>query len=707
MVCSLSLLLLGAFQLPAASEGRESLPLYQIIPAAKPEELTPATGRPTAANLTTWTQSHGDMGARRYSALTQINRSNVQQLRPAWTYHSSDGQGHLQSNPIVVDGVMYAPTVGRAVVALNATNGRELWRYQLEAVAHPRLEDIPARRGLMFWRGDQTSPPRVLFTCGNWVYALDPRTGRPVESFGEKGRAPLPTGGTAVGVIWRDVLIIPGFSGDIFGYGVRDGALRWRFHTIPHAGEFGAETWQGPVRDGANCWGGVSLDEERGIAFAAIGAARPDFSGVGRQGDNLYSDCIVALDAATGARLWHFQNVRHDIWDLDNPAPPNLVTVLHDGRPVDAVAAVTKTGNTLLLDRVTGQSLFPFRLRRAPLSALPGEVTAPYQPDPELPEPISSPEFKREDITNRSPEAHAAVLQQVERANYGWYQPFVEGKPTLFIGTRGGAEWSGACVDVPTGRLYVSGNHILSSITVVRNDEPEPDPALPASAGASVYTQFCAGCHGPTRLGAGMAPPLVGVRHRMKDADVLEVLRTGRGSMPPLLGALTVPQRGALLDYLMRRNQPESRPNTADESGFVGTGFHFVRDPEGYPGSKPPWGELFCLDLNTGRIAWRVPLGEYAELTAQGVPKTGTENLGGPTVTAGGLVFCAGTKDAKIRAFDADTGVELWAAQLPWAGTCAPTVYEVDGRQFVVVSACGGGKLELPTGDAYVAFALP
>jgi quinoprotein glucose dehydrogenase len=709
-VTGLALLLLGALRLAAGADPREALPQYQVIPAAKPEELTAANGRPVAAALTTWTQSHGDMGARRYSALTQINRGNVGQLREAWSYHSGDGQGHLQSNPIVVDGVLYAPTVGRAIVALDAATGRELWRHQLEAATHLRLEDAPARRGLMFWRGDGTAPPRVLFTCGNWIYALDPRTGRPVESFGEKGRAPLPTGGTAVGVIWRDVLVVPGFLGDIFGYDVRDGAPRWRFHTIPQAGEFGADTWQGPVREGANCWGGVSLDEERGIVFAALGAARPDFVGTGRTGDNLYSDCVVALEAATGRRLWHFQNVRHDIWDLDNTAPPNLVTVVRDGRRVDAVAAVGKTGNTLLLDRVSGKPIFPFRLRRAPASSLPGETTALYQPDPELPEPISSPEFKIGDVTSRSPEARAAVLKQIERANYGWYEPFTEGKPTLFIGTRGGAEWSGACVDVPTGRLYISGNHVLSAITVVRNDERERDPSLPPSRGETVYAQLCAGCHGPTRLGVGMAPPLVGLRQRLKDADVLELLRTGRGSMPPLLGVLDERQRADLLDYLMRRNQPAPRGSQAakpEDPAFVGTGIHFVRDPEGYPGTKPPWGQLFCLDLNTGKIAWRVPLGEYPELTAQGIPKTGTENLGGPTVTAGGLVFCAGTKDARLRAFDADTGEELWSAQLPWAGTCAPSVYEVDGRQFVVVNASGGGKLEVTAGDAYVAFALP
>src|SRR5581483_2837805 len=382
---------------------RARLPEFQLIPAARPEELTPANGRPAAAGLRRWTVSHGDAGARRYSALTRINRQNVRELRAAWTYHSGDGRGNLQCNPIVVDGVMYGPTVGRAIVAVDAATGRERWRFQLETPRRLGLEDAPARRGLVYWPGGYGHGPRVVFAAGDWVYALDPSTGRPVKEFGSDGRTPLPTGGTATGVIWQDLFIVPGLWGDIFAFDLGTGAPRWRFHTIPGAGEFGAETWQGAARDGAHCWGGLALDEARGIVYAGVGAARPDFIGVERHGDNLYSDCVLALDARTGARLWHFQNVRHDIWDLDNPAPPNLVTIMRDGRPVDAVACVTKVGNLLLLDRVSGRPIFPFRLRRAPTSTLPGEVTAPYQPDPELPDWISRPEFKLAEITNRTP----------------------------------------------------------------------------------------------------------------------------------------------------------------------------------------------------------------------------------------------------------------------------------------------------------------
>jgi quinoprotein glucose dehydrogenase len=456
----------------------------------------------------------------------------------------------------------------------------------------------------------------------------------------------------------------------------------------------------------------LSLDEQSGLVFAAIGAPRPDFIGVGRKGDNLFSNCLVALDALTGERKWHFQNVRHDLWDLDNPAPPNLLVVERDGRKVAAVACVTKTGTTLLLDRTTGAPIFPFRLRRAPASSLPGEVTAEYQPDPELPEPFSRPDFRMSDVTDISPEATAFVRAQVDRANHGWFVPFIEGKPTLFRSSRGGAQWTGAAVDPERGLLYVNSNHLLSSITVIRNDELERDPLHPPSAGEKAYQQWCMSCHGPTRRGVGMAPSLLGLRHRLTDAETIALITSGRGAMPPMpmIPAQEVP---ALIDFLMRRNQPPTvKPSPASSiasrhSDHIAAGYLFLRDAEGYPGVKPPWGTLTCLDLNTGKIRWQVPLGHYEELLRRGIPPTGTENFGGPTLTAGGLVFCAGTPDNLIRAFDAADGRELWSAPLPWGGYAPPAVYAVNGRQFIVIAATGGGKLGGETGDAYVAFALP
>lgn len=711
--CRLALILaLPAMASAAASDdakARAALPEFQTIPAARPDELTSALAvRPEP--FRGWTRSQGDNGARRYSSLTEINRSNVKRLEVAWTFHSKDGAANVQCTPIVVDGVLYAPTPGRAMVALDAATGIEKWRIQTGQPGRIRLEDAPARRGLVFWPGTREDVPRILFGAGDWIYAVDPKTGRPTPGFGEDGRVPIATGATVSGAVYQHVFVTAGLFGDVYGYDVRTGKSLWRFHSVAREGEFGAETWNGP-QSGANGWSGLSIDDQRGIAFIALGAPRPDMVGVGRLGDNLFGDCVLALDVLTGRRLWHFQNVRHDIWDLDVCAPPNLVTIVRDGRRVDAVTGLSKAGTLLLLDRVSGKPIFPFRLRRAPVSTLPGERTAPYQPDPELPEQISRMEFNPADLTTRTPEAHAFALKIVEHSNHGFYAPFAEGKPTLFIGSRGGAEWSGAAVDVPTGRLYVTSNRWVSKITVIRNDER--DLGSDATPGAKHYALHCASCHGPKREGMGMVPPLFALKTRMTDGDVLELLKTGRGLMP-VNNILTDSEKKDLLDFLFRRNQPPAR--SAGKGGksanaapqYVFDGFQFLTDHEGYPGINPPWGLLNCYDLNTGKVLWRVPLGELEELTRQGVPKTGSQNLGGATVTAGGLVFCAGTEDEKIRAFDADTGEELWSAKLPFAGTAAPAVYESGGRQFVVITSTGGGRVggKSGPGDAYVAFAL-
>ena len=393
--------------------------------------------------------------------------------------------------------------------------------------------------------------------------------------------------------------------------------------------------------------------------------------------------------------------------------PPNLVTVLRDGKRVDAVTSLSKAGHLFVLDRVTGQPLFPVRLRRAPASTLPGERTAPYQPDPELPEPISRAAFNPADVTDRSPEARDFVKKQIDRASYGFFQPFAEGRPLLYTGSRGGAEWSGAAVDVPTGRLYVTSNRVVSKVTVIANDESPRDPKFPPSAGENIYTARCASCHGPTRQGLGMVPPLLGLKARMQDDAILDILAKGRGVMPPNLVPDPAEQK-AIVDFLLRRNQPPARkggggPGAGDNPKFIFDGFGFLNDHEGYPGIKPPWGLLNCYDLNTGKALWRVPLGEIPALAAAGVPTTGAHNLGGASVTAGGLVFVAGTADEKLRAFDADTGAELWSYKLPFAGTAAPAIYEVGGHQFVVITATGGGRVGGASGpgDAYIAFALP
>ncbi len=688
------------------SMGRTALPETYEEPAAPIAELTPSNGMPLPETFKKWERSHGGATSSRFAALDQIDRSTVGKLDVAWTYHSNDGAGNIQCNPIVVDGVMFAPTPGGFLAAVNAETGVEIWRFKPDAPkGAPSIADPPARRGLLYWAGTKSAPARILFTCGRWIYAVNPSTGAPIAAFGDGGHAPLAAGGTVAGAIFDHILVMPGFDRDVFGYDAATGAQLWRFSTIPAGGDYGAETWDKPDL-GANCWGGMALDEQRGIAYISTGSPKPDFVGMRHLGQNLFGNCVIALDAKTGRRLWHFQEVRHDIWDWDIPAPPILTTIVREGRRIDVVAQVTKLGNTFVLDRVTGRSIYPIRMRRAPESTLPGERTWPYQPDPQTPPPFCRQQFSLADVTHRAQAAHDAVMQVVGRSNFGWFMPWQEAKPTVIFNDHGGAEWTGACVDPGNARLYVSSNEIPWYITLYRSDEPPADPNQPPTAGSQLFAQFCAPCHGADRHGGSQAPPLIGLRQRMKDSDVLALLATGRGAMPAW-PQLTEPQRHDLLDFLFLRDRKDAPLAPDAPVRWTFNGWQKLLDPDGYPGCTPPWGQLNCVDLNTGKLLWQVPLGEYDELTRLGLPKTGTENFGGATVTAGGLVFCAGTRDSKIRAFDADSGAELWEHPLPWTGSAPPMSYEVHGRQFIVQPATGGGKLGTPTGDAYVAFALP
>ena len=689
------------------AKAREKLPLYKTIPAAKPDELTPANGHPRPETFLTWHRSHGDNGGMRYSALNQINRGNVTNLQPAWIYHSGDGSNNLQCNPIIVRGIMIAPTPGKFMVGINAENGKELWRF--------KPEGRPAFRGLIYWRGSDKAKERVLFCAGKYLYALNPNTGEVLTTFGEDGRTLLPgraPGGfgaaTAGPAIFKQIIVVPGFEKDVWGFDVVTGKLLWTFHTVPHLGEFGYDTWDHTEEYGANCWPGMAMDEVRGIAYISTGGAKPNFIGVGHLGDNLFANCLIALDARTGARLWHFQEIPHDLWDRDISAPPNLATIAHDGKRVDVVAVTTKNADTLLLDRLTGKSIFPFRMRRAPASDLPGEVTAPYQPDPELPERFGKMEFTAADLTDRTPEAAEFAAARFKSVTTGFFRPASLGHPNLYWGMDGGAEWSGACVDPATGRLYVSANHLGWMISVFRDDDPPDESSGPKSRGRMVYETACSPCHGLNKLGIGVAPPLLGLRFRLSDREIMRQVRTGTNGMTAFPD-MSEADLKAVVDYLLLRDRATTPVNVKSERPrYSFTGYPKFLDNEGYPASKPPWGTLNCLDLNTGKLVWQVPLGEYPALAAQGVPKTGTENYGGAIVTAGGLLFCSGTRDAKIRAFDKETGAELWSGKLPWVGSAPPTTYSINGRQFVVIASTGnkiGQQNEY--GDAYVAFALP
>ena len=684
---------------------REKLPLYTNIPAARPDELTPANGLPAPGTFLKWERSHGDNGGMRYSALTQINRQNVAELAPAWTYHSHDSDIPLECNPIIARDTMFTPTPGNNVVAVNATNGVELWRF--------KPEGRPAFRGLIYWPGRSGANERILFTSGALLYALDPKTGQLIEGFGEHGKITLPGvvregygASSAAPTIYKEIIIVPGYMKDVWGFDVATGRQLWTFHTVPHDGEFGYDTWDKTEDYAANAWAGMCLDEGRGIAYVTTASPKPNYIGMRHRGQNLFANCVIALDAKTGQRLWHFQEIRHDIWDLDISAPPNLATITRDGKRVDVVTAVSKMGNTLLLDRVSGKPIFPFRLRRAPTSDVPGEQTWPYQPDLELPEPFVKLEFTKDDLTDRTEEAAEFALSRFKGMRTGRFMPCADGKPTLYFNVDGGAEWTGGCID-PEGHLYVTANHIGWAITMFRDDDPPDDDNAPKTAGRLVFEKTCAVCHGRDRLGVGISPPLRGLRHHMSEEDITKQIRDGKNAMPanPLMREQDLK---ALVDYLLLRDRsiPSETPKT-ERPIYSFAGYPRFYDQEGYPANKPPWGTLNCINLNTGKLEWKVPLGEYAALKAKGVPITGTENYGGAIVTASGLLFVSGTRDNKIRAFDKTNGQELWSAELPWAGSAPPATYEMAGRQYVVIPATGVGHLGTPRGDAWVAFALP
>lgn len=679
---------------------------------------------------TDWPHYLGDKSSSHYSSLDQITPDNVARLHVVWTFHSGgadpQNRSQIQCNPLVIGGVLYGTTPDFQLVAVDAVAGTEKWRFD------PAKEGLPKsglNRGLVHWSGGEEA--RILYANDRYLHAIDLRSGKRIPDFGKNGSVDLKEGlgreasdlyltANTPGVIYRDLLIMgmrlgegpaPAAPGPIRAYNVRTGELIWRFNTIPQPGEPGHETWPPDAHrrvGGANVWTGFALDETRGLVFCPTGSAAFDFWGGDRTGQNLYANCLLALDAATGKRVWHFQFVHHDLWDRDLPAPPNLITVTRDGRRIDAVAQVTKSGHVFVFDRATGEPLFPVEEKPVPPSDLPGESAWPSQPFPQKPAPFSRQVFSHDQITDISPAAHRAVLDRFAKLKpHAPFTPPSEQGSIIFPGFDGGAEWGGAAAD-PDGMLYINANEMPWILTMV----PTQGNAA-ATTGEGLYSQLCAACHGIDRKGnpAQNVPSLVEVAQRLKKSDVMSLLQTGRNVMPSF-AFLNEVQREQLASFLFgvandpaRKTEPGSESHLAT-SPYTTTGYNRWLDPEGYPAVKPPWGTLQAIDLNTGDSKWSVPLGEYPELTARGVAKTGTENYGGPVVTAGGLVFIAASRDEHLRAFDRRTGKELWKAKLPAGGYATPATYSVLGKQYVVV-ACGGGKMGTKSGDAYVAFALP
>ena len=500
---------------------------------------------------------------------------------------------------------------------------------------------------------------------------------------------------------------------------MHNGKLRWIFHTIPQPGEFGYDSWNDKDAwkhiGGVNTWAGFSLDEKKGILFAPTGSASYDFYGGKRLGNDLFANCVLAIDASTGKRIWDFQTVHHDIWDRDLPTAPVLVTITKDGKKIEAIAQTTKSGFIFLLDRNTGKSIYPVTETPVPAeSELLGEKPSPTQPIPTWPEPFARQSLTEQDLNNLvSDSSYQDIKKKLAGYHTGnMFNPPSKEGTVIFPGFDGGAEWGGPAFDPSTGLLYVNASEMPWVLTMVDIKDKPKASETNLQAGQRLYNTTCMNCHGTQRQGSGNYPTLIGVDKKYNDEQFAQLVSTGRRMMPALK-QLSASEIKALASFILENKKEQTgkfiAPIRSEDPWYKlpysATGYNKFLTKEGYPAVKPPWGTLNAINLNTGELVWKDTLGDYPEMKAKGI-HTGTENYGGPAVTAGGLVFIAATSDSKMRAFNKMTGKLLWETDLPACGFATPSVYEINGKQFLVI-ACGGGKLHKKSGDAYVAFSLP
>ena len=693
----------------------------------------------------TWEIYGGSKQSIRYSSLTDIDTFNVSQLQVAWTYHTGDAEmkTQIQVNPIIVDGILYGVSPKLKLFALDAATGVQKWVFDAQDTTASRLKGVGyfsmnICRGVTFYsRGKKDK--RIFFGASSRLFCVDANTGKLVESFGNKGQIDLHNdlgrdvkdlfiAATTPGIIYKDMIIVScrvgedasAIPGHIRAYDVYSGKLRWIFHTIPQPGEEGYETWDDKEAwkhiGGANTWAGFSLDEEKGILFAPTGSASFDFYGGKRLGDNLFANSILALDANTGKRIWHFQTVHHDVWDRDLPTAPSLVTIKKDGKQIEAIAQPTKSGFIFLFDRVSGKPVYPIEEIPVPTETnLAGEKLAPTQPWPSFPKPFVRQVLTEKDLNTLVPDSSYQDIKKrlaTYKTGFIFNAPSTEGT-VIFPGYDGGAEWGGPAYDPETGIFYINANemsYILSLVdakTKINIDETK------LVAGNRLYSNFCMACHGADMKGTGNNPTLTDVNKKYNAVQFTSLVSAGRRMMPGF-NQLSVEEKTAIASYVLNLKSvqkekfipPVRKKDPYLDMPYLFTGYNKFLTKEGYPAVAPPWGTISAINLNTGELIWKNALGEYPELKAKGIPPTGTENYGGPAVTAGGLLFIAASKDGKFRAFNKKTGKLLWETDLPASGFATPSVYKANGKQFIVI-ACGGGKLGTNSGDAYVAFALP
>ena len=689
----------------------------------------------------------GNNANNRYSPLTQINADNVKDLQVAWTYfanntpdstHKSSNAREIQCQPIVVDGILYGTSAELNLFALKAGTGEQMWKFE------PTKESRPhgTSRGVMYW--ENGNDKRILYTAGSSLYAVNALTGKLITTFGEQGVTDLHEGladnighevknlsvrATSPGVIYKNTLVIgssvseggDAAPGSIRAFDVITGKLKWVFHTIPQPEEVGYDTWPKDAYKkigAANSWGGMSLDEKRGVVYFGTGSPASDFYGGDREGSNLFSNCIMALDAETGKMKWYFQGIHHDLWDRDFPCPPNLATINHDGKKTDVVVQAGKDGVVFVLDRDSGTSIFPIEEKPVPTTGLPGEHPYPTQKVVFKPLPLSKELLTENDLTDISPEAHAFVkkrFMEFPKMDSKFQPPSEQG--TLLFGYNGGAEWGGNAID-PDGILYQNANISPWELIMISKKDSDKESAS-LSPGNALYIRNCSVCHGSDRKGnSTIIPSLLEVEKKRSADDINNLIKMGNGRMPAF-PYLSNDNRKAIAGFLLNNEVIPEKMGQEDEDEITAAvenaDFPYIpqytskvwqrfTDPNGYNANKPPWGTLNAIDLNTGDYLWTVPLGEFPELTKKGIPLTGTDTYGGPVVTASGLIFIASTRDERIRAFVKTTGKVVWEYQLPAGGFATPITYDVDGKQYIVIAA-GGARGATP-GGWYVAFAL-
>lgn len=684
-----------------------------------------------------WRDFGGAPDSAQYSALSQIDGTNVAKLEIAWAYPTGDTNTYF-FNPLVAQGLMYVLARDNSIVALDARTGKEIWIHPTDP--HTKLI---TNRGINYWESTDGSEARLFFAKNNFLYAIDARTGKTISSFGDNGSVDLKQDlgrdaedislvqSTTPGRVFENLLILgsatnQGYGsapGDVRAYDVRSGRLVWSFHTVPHPGEFGYDTWPKDAWKtvgGANSWTELSLDVKRGIVYVPTASPKYNFYGVDRKGADLFGDCLLALNARTGRRIWHFQMVHHDIWDYDNATAPMLVSVRHNGEMLDAVAQPSKEGFLWVFNRLTGEPLWPIEERAVPDSDVPGEQTWPTQPFPLKPPPFARQHFTEDDLNSfMSAEERAHFSAEIRAArNEGLFTPPGLRNTVEMPGNNGGANWGGAAADPRKGWVFVVSKDLPCMLKLEpERTVPTASAAAPEQRGRLLYEANCQWCHLNDRAGEPPAvPSLVHVGQSLSPQQIKSTVTQGQGSMPAF-SKLSSTDLDALVAYLQHperggssANDRTSHSGSTEATRYV-SGFGFMFTSSGLSPITPPWTSLTAYDLNEGTIKWSIPLGDVPELASKGITETGSMfPKVGPVLTAGGLIF-TGTRDGKVRAIDEDTGKVIWEKQLNTAIEGIPAVYEANGREYIVFCAAAVSDVharnKAVVHGEYVAFALP